>query len=426
MMARPAAGKQGHHVAGQRLERRAPLRLLFLVPFAPRLDAAHGGARAIAQLIMEMAQRHRIALCYLRGGDEPGVCDQLQAACEVVEEVRLPDEDEAGRQAWRKRLHVWGQVIAGKPLWGIGRSSGAYKQRVRALLDSWQPDMVQIEYHIMGQYLPALEGHSAARLLVQHEPGYDAAQESLRVHRGRLMPYLNWLAWQRFDRWVIRRVQAVVVFTERDRRTVAGLGLPTRLVRIPLGARLPHNPLDPAGSEPLSLIFAGNFLHGPNVEAALRLADEIFPRVVARFPGARLYIVGSDPPAALLRRASDNVMVTGYVQDVTPYLDRAALVVVPLSLGGGMRVKVLEALAFGKAVVATRLATEGLALTNGEHVALAETDAEFETAITELLLSSQQRAAMAAAARAWACANLRWDAVADEYEALYRDLVRAP
>jgi len=91
-----------------------------------------------------------------------------------------------------------------------------------------------------------------------------------------------------------------------------------------------------------------------------------------------------------------------------------------------MRVKVLEALAFGKAVVATRLAIEGLALTNGEHVALAETDAEFETAITELLLSSQQRAAMAAAARAWACANLRWDAVADEYEALYRDLVRSP
>src|SRR2546422_10461962 len=104
--------------------------------------------------------------------------------------------------------------------------------------------------------------------------------------------------------------------------------------------------------------------------------------------------------------ATANVIVTGPVPDVTPYLDRTAIVVVPLRLGGGMRVKVLEALAAGKAMIASPLAVEGLAVVDGEHAVLAETDQQFCDAIVQLLADPARRAALAGSARAWACAHL--------------------
>jgi glycosyltransferase involved in cell wall biosynthesis len=131
------------------------------------------------------------------------------------------------------------------------------------------------------------------------------------------------------------------------------------------------------GSEDGRLLFVGNFGHPPNVDAAFRLTRDILPAVRRGGLSVQLDLVGDNPPPELREMASPVVNVTGRVPDVTPYLDRASLVVVPLRMGGGMRVKVLEALGAGKAVVASHLATEGLDLVDGQHVVHAETDDEF-------------------------------------------------
>jgi glycosyltransferase involved in cell wall biosynthesis len=289
----------------------------------------------------------------------------------------------------------------------------------------WQPDIVQVEYHVMGQYLPALTTCPAPRVLTEHEPGVRAAPYVQQYYPGltRVLHYFDTLAWRRFERALIREVQAVVVFTEADRQAVARLTRRTPLVRIPLGTALPKDPLDPCGRPPLSLLFVGNFLHPPNVDAAVRLGGTIFPRLRARFPELMLYLVGDHPPPQIRRVADEKIIVTGCVPDVIPYLDRAALVVVPLRLGGGMRVKVLEALAAGKAVVASPLASEGLNLVNGEQILLAENDQQFCDAITRLLADPKERASLGAHARAWACANLDWEGSLAAYEALYDGLI---
>jgi len=277
----------------------------------------------------------------------------------------------------------------------------------------------------MGQYLSALDNCPAPRVLIEHEPGIKAARDLWQSQRGfaRVKHYLNMLAWKRFERAIVERVQAVVVFTERDRQVLTQLGRPTPIVRIPLGTMLPEQPLSPLGCQPPSLLFVGNFIHPPNVDAAVRLASAIFPQLQARFPELMLYIVGDQPPPRLRHMARENIVITGDVPDVTPYLDRAAVVVVPLRLGGGMRVKVLESLAAGKAMVASRLATEGLNLTDGEQIVLAESDYQFCEAILQLLSNPVRRASIAARARAWACANLSWDESVAEYELLYQRLI---
>jgi glycosyltransferase involved in cell wall biosynthesis len=113
----------------------------------------------------------------------------------------------------------------------------------------------------------------------------------------------------------------------------------------------------------------------------------------------------------------------GRVPDITPYLDQAALVVAPLRLGGGMRIKVLESLVAGKAVVTTSLAAEGLDIQDGEQLVIAETDDEFITHIVELLQNSKKRLAIAKRARAWACKNIAWEQSVAKYETLYQELL---
>jgi polysaccharide biosynthesis protein PslH len=396
-------------------------RLLFLVPFPPRLDAMDGGGRAAAQFLTRLAVRHQVALLYLRRASDPPVDEMLRENCDLVEEVIRPEISFGFGQRW-SRLN---SVLRGTPIWATGLAVAAYGERVGTISRKWRPDIVQIEYHVMGQYLTALAGCSAPRVLTQHEPGAAAAEDLWKSNQGfaRWARYLDMLAWKKFERAIMKRIQAVVVFTERDRQAVARLNQQTPIVRIPLGTVISDRPLNPLGYQPLSLVFVGNFIHPPNVDAALRLVQAIFPAVQKRHPELRLYIVGDQPPPEVKQMAGPKVTVTGRVADVSPYLERAAVVVAPLRLGGGMRVKVLEALAAGKAVVASPLAAEGLEVLDGEQIALAETDEDFAKRIIHLLDDADQRALLAARARAWACANLGWDEPIAAYERLYHTLL---
>ena len=120
--------------------------------------------------------------------------------------------------------------------------------------------------------------------------------------------------------------------------------------------------------------------------------DDIFPRLRAQMPELTLALVGDRPPPELLLCAGERVAVPGRAQDLGSYLDAAAVVIVPLRIGGGMRVKVVETLAAGKALVASRLAVAGLDVRDREHVILAETDEEFTQAARWLLEHPDERA----------------------------------
>jgi glycosyltransferase involved in cell wall biosynthesis len=237
------------------------------------------------------------------------------------------------------------------------------------------------------------------------------------------MSYLELRAWERYERTIMQQVQAIVVFTDRDKRALEPLAPRVPIVRIPIGTMLPIQPLDPLGGDPPSLVFVGSFIHPPNTEAAVRLIEAIFPCVRKQFPELVLYVVGDGPPEWMRKIAGENVIVTGRVPDTISYLDRAAVVAVPLRLGGGMRVKVLEALAAGKAIVASPLAIEGLDVAHEEQVVLAETDQQFCEAIGDLLRNPERRAALATRARTWACANLTWEKSVASYERLYTSLI---
>jgi glycosyltransferase involved in cell wall biosynthesis len=226
-------------------------------------------------------------------------------------------------------------------------------------------------------------------------------------------------AWRRYERSTRPRFDAIVVFAERDLAPVGASSGQASLVRIPLAVDLQAQPLDPYGSEPLTILFVGGFGHPPNVDAALWLGRTIFPRVLERVPAARLDLVGHEPIPEVLELARGAVSVHGSVPDVTPYLDRAAVVVAPIRIGGSMRMKVLEALAAGKALVATPRAAEGVEATAGDHYVLAADEEEVVEALVELLSDREHRGALGTSARRWAEQNLGWAKGVESFEGLY-------
>ena len=310
-------------------------------------------------------------------------------------------------------------------MWVADSYVAEFAARVRQVAETWSPDVIQMEYHVMSQYRRALASSTAPVVLTQYEPGSAAARETVAFHRG-MMRAIHWLdarAWTRFERRALGAVDAVVTFTERDRRETLRVQPDASVTCIPLATEVPSKPLSAAGEDPPSIVFIGNFVHPPNVDAATRLVVDIFPRLEHSHPESILYIVGEGPPRELASPSRERVIMAGRVPDVTPYLDAAAVIAVPIRTGGGMRVKVLEALAAGKAVVASGRALEGLDVVDHEHVLVAETDAEFADAIGRLLGNWELRVALAGRARQWACANVGWERSIDSYEALYDRLL---
>jgi glycosyltransferase involved in cell wall biosynthesis len=212
-----------------------------------------------------------------------------------------------------------------------------------------------------------------------------------------------------------------VVVSPQDRDMLRTLNPKLRVEVIPNGVDLIEFRARPTARTESMLLFVGNYEYAPNVDAALRLATEILPRVRVRVPEARLWLVGNAPPPEIQALASDTVTVTGRVPDVRPYLARATAFVSPLRLGAGIKNKVLEALAMGCPLVATPLSIDGIAVTDGHDTLIADGDALVDATV-RVMQDADLRQKLSANARALIEAQYSWMRVGQMYEALYEQV----
>jgi polysaccharide biosynthesis protein PslH len=389
-------------------------RILVITPFAPARDGRHGSVRAAHGLLSSLADRHELIVVHLEAED--AMDPALATRCLAVYALAARP---LGR--WSRRALGISAFLQGRSMWACELGLRHLRGRVGALAEEFQPDVVQVEHGVVGEALSAA-GAGAIRIVTIYDPAASRI-EFLPLRRDGLALAHRLDAWSalREERRILSLADAAVVFTERDRRLLAesSRGASAALVAIPLGWDVPRTALDPGGTNPPTLLFVGSFIHPPNVDAALRLAQSILPRVREACPDVMLEIVGDSPPPELLALASDAVCVTGAVPTVAPHLDRAAVVVTPIALGGGVRVKVLEALAAGKAVVASTRAAEGISARPGEELIVTDGDAATAAAIVELLRDETARRELAARAHAWARRELSFSAMAERYDELY-------
>jgi polysaccharide biosynthesis protein PslH len=195
----------------------------------------------------------------------------------------------------------------------------------------------------------------------------------------------QWPAMRREEQWCGRHVDLVLATSSRDRQVFdTELGL-TNVAVIPNGIDLAEFAAPATPPEPATIVFSGLMSYYPNQQAVRWFLEAILPLVRQELPHAKLVVAGAAPPRWLLEKAGNHLEVTGRVPDMRPYLARATVIVAPLLIGGGTRVKILEAAAMGKPVVSTTLGAEGLDLHDGESILLADRPEAFARHVISVL-----------------------------------------
>jgi len=162
----------------------------------------------------------------------------------------------------------------------------------------------------------------------------------------------------------------------------------------------------------------------PNVDGVIHFLQNIWPRIAEAHPEARCKIIGGDAPPSLLELAGPRVELTGFVPDLRPHLAAAAAVVVPLRLGGGTRLKIVEAMAMGKAIVSTKLGAEGIEAVPGRDLLLEDEPAAFAEAVNQLLAKPRLATSIGQSARHLAVERYSWHGAARMLEAFYRRILK--
>jgi glycosyltransferase involved in cell wall biosynthesis len=236
---------------------------------------------------------------------------------------------------------------------------------------------------------------------------------------------VQWRRLRRYECQACRAADVVVAVSETDAEALRQLDPGLKPYVVPNGVDLafcssafrPLSGLLVPGSR--DMVFVGKMDFRPNVDAVLWFAQNVLPLIRKEIPDARFWVVGKDPHPRLAPLKKDPaVVLTGWVEDVRPYIAGAAVYVIPLRIGGGTRLKVLEAMGMGKAVVSTSLGCEGFDLVAGQDLILADEPEEFGSSVVALLRDAGRREDLGRAARGFA-AQYDWRAIVPLMEEVY-------
>lgn len=399
------------------------MRILLVAPMVPQKDGTGAIPVLLYAQLVGLREHHDVTL--VAGlGDEPG---EAEAAAQLAREdvdVHLADRRRPppGLHRWRRRAQLataW--IRRGWPWRTVWFAAPAVQTVIDQLAATRTFDVVAVEDDAMSVFrLPT----GAPAVLTEHEV---LQPRTVDWRAGRPSEWPSWALreldfrrWASFQRMAWRGFDRLQVFSERDAEAVAELApeVGPRVRVNPFGLVVPPA-ADHAREVPGTVLFVGNFSHPPNCDAAVWLAREIMPAVKARQPTARLRIVGSAPPREVLELAGPDVDVSADVPSVRPHLEAACVVLAPVRTGGGMRMKVLQALASGKAVVTTTRGAEGYG--DDPPFAVAEDVEGIASEAASLLGNERARRELGDRARTFAQQQHSPAAWAARLEAIYQE-----
>lgn len=401
------------------------MRILLVLPMVPQADGIGGFPKLLHAELSGLRERHELTLVGTFG-ELPG---QAEAAAELVHsglDAHFVDRrrSASAERRWRVRAELASRWATSRWPWRAVTSAGGVQSLLDRVASSRQFDLVAIEDSPMsGLRFPA----GVPTVLTEHEAFRAAASDwqaqRLSERPAAALRRVDWQRWSDFQAAAWQRFDLTQVFCPSDAEAIRARRpeLAARVRVNPFGITLPE-PVDPAGEGPDTVLFVGNFTHLPNRDAALWLAREIMPAVRQRQLGARLRIVGSAPPREVTDLAGDGVEVIADAPSIEEHIEAAAVVMAPVRTGGGMRIKVLEALARGKAVVTTSRGAEGYMEFESEPpLVIADEPGEIAAATASLLADTARRRQLGARASEFAHRHYSPSAWATRLEAIYEE-----
>jgi glycosyltransferase involved in cell wall biosynthesis len=397
------------------------LKILFLTPQLP-YPPRQGAALRNWGLIHELATRHEVHLLSFGEGERPPGLASV---------TTLPEPERGKVQRLRTLL------TSGEPDMAQRLYSPAFAAKLADLLATHALDVVQVEGIEMVPYALPYLGNAGGPLWV-----YDAHNAEAELQRSALLADLRqpkrWHAaaysavqvrrLRRYEAAHLYRFDLVVSVSDEDARLLEAAS-DVRLLVVPNG--IDTGEFAPGAAAPATelserpgpaLVFMGKMDFRPNVDGVLWFVDEILPYIQYDGPLPTLWVVGQQPHASLARlREHPQVVLTGWVDRIEPYIAGADIVVVPLRMGSGTRLKVLQALSMARPVVGTTLGCAGLGLRDGEHLHLADEPVDFAAAVGAVLRNPTRAAEMGRTARRHVEAHFDWRVLVPQLEAAYEE-----
>ncbi len=403
------------------------MRILMLTGSLPYPPHQGGALRSYGLLRgLKQAGHHITLMSFHDGGNDGQYISALQQWCDQVIVLTPPARS---RTARLRDLLLSGQPDIARRLY-----SAEFDQRLAALVQAHRFDLIQFEGIEIACYLPSLQrSHPGARLI------YDAfnAEAALQwvifdVDRGEpqrwpaaIYSLIQARRLAHYERELCRQADGVIAVSDEDAAILRPFR-PDACVPV-VNNGIFADDYRCAGTQlelgEHALVFTGKMDYRPNVDAVHWFATEVLPLIHRRLPDVRLYVVGQKPHSRLdpLRRHRQ-VEITGWVREVQPFLCGASLYVAPLRMGSGTRLKLLEAMAAGRTVVATSAAISGMLPSVRDVLAVADQPGQMAETIISLLQDPRRRQTLGQAAQAFVKAHYDWSVIIPRLLAAYRDM----
>ena len=383
-----------------------------------------GGKIRSYNILRSLSRRHEVTFFTVyskHANDTHGELDQVFARV-ILHPLSLPSPKSMGGLSQYVR-HVFSQ----QPYQILKYSSPAVAISLLKLLQNNTFDVLVCDFLAAAGIIPW--DFPCPKVLFTHNVEATIWKRHLEVARNPLWTAICWRehrATALAERRYLNLADHVLTVSDADRDQFARTIEPAKIAVIPTGVDIDFfRPA--AGEEPNTLVFSGSMDWMPNEDGILYFVNEILGRIRNHIANVSVVVVGRNPSSRLLEmgKKTAGVHVTGSVEDVRPYIQRGAVYIVPLRVGSGTRLKIFEAMAMGKAVVSTTIGAEGLPVSHGKNILIADTPDEFAGAVVELLRDSVRRTRLGQAARELVVRGHSWDSVGRHFESVLEPFAKA-
>jgi sugar transferase (PEP-CTERM/EpsH1 system associated) len=401
------------------------MKILVLAPQWPD-PARQGAAIRNLHILRYLAKRHRVSLLTFRP-EGPMDTSNIPQICDYAEALPMP------RRTTRNRVLKLATSSLPDMAWRL--HSEAMQRKLEELCDSVYFDAVHVEgiemvpYGLMALRLDPLawmtyDAHNAEYMIQRRAFTTDVPQ-ARRLPRA-IYSLSQWWRLRQYESRIAGMSKHVVTVSPADSAALARLSLRLRerITLMPNGVDPERWSPEAVAPEPMmapeALVFDGSMDFRPNVDAARWFASEVWPLVREERPDAHFYIVGRNPvPEVLTLADRPGVTVTGPVDDMRPWVAGASVYVVPMRMGGGVRLKVLQAMSMARPIVSTAMGAEGIAARPGLDMLMSRTPSEFAASVLQLLRNPDMSARLGSSARELVTTRYSWDKLLPTLDSIY-------
>ena len=399
------------------------MKILFIVPRLP-LPADTGAKIRTFNLLKNIAQSNEVTLVSFYFSDDEKSVEALRAMGIAVHLVKTSE-----------RINPF-TLLDAFPVTIAKYRSMVMEKKLRSVIAKERFDVVHFDHLHMGQYRDCIGNIPC--MLDEHNVESVILERCATLEKNALKRFIFQSQAQKMARLeskIVSDFSMCLAVSENDKEGLLKLsgnkakvevvpnGVDTEYFSDMIASSLPLG--TPRNDESNSLVFTGSMDWLPNSEAVLYFAREILPLIWEKNPKIKFYVVGRDPSKEVqaLGKVDSRIVVTGLVPDVRPYMALAKVFVVPIRVGGGTRLKILEAMSMGIPVVSTTVGAEGIAYTNGKDIILSDLPDEFSKSVLMLLNNTEKRNLLADAARKLVCEKYDWKVITKKLNAVYQKVI---